>query len=544
MLDFATEPLEDTSLPRTEAASDPWLFSPRCNFGCGGRSRRFNRVYEDYPTATVWQPDVYAEAAALAERIGARQVLDFGCGSAAKLLRFFDHRTDRRLTGIDFRGSLLLARNRSSSVDWQECNLGLWADLDRVAAAVTCDGPQLLIASDVVEHLPDPRPLVATLRTLLLRHPDSRLILSTPDRHRTRGPGADGVPANEYHVREWTLEELTRVLNAAGLIACRTAYARSHLDDGQRATAFVECMARAEAHERDLTTMPGATAAAATLEATMSAEEEGWERTQQLLFHVPQLRMIHVTGGSPTEESLRVGRAAGLMPARVGINDGGLAVTPPPRPAVTVALQVRNTRLDWLDECLVALASQSLVPDEVVVVDLGSRLDYRLTLSGFLADRLRIPFRVVRGTPGLDVHSVIEGRPDDGPRLLAVLEGSDVPLNDFIELASRCLGSLPHIDGVTTRRAPVAATDQAALSAPAARGTLSVFRAQPGGASRGRERLVELPVAACLARPVADELERTEPARPIVTALWAQARRALGGRVEHRSGAASGPGAS
>ena len=429
--EYTVLPLEERDAPAATPSPDPWLFAPRASFGCGGQARLGNHVYEDYPTATVWQPDVYAEAAVTASRIGARDVIDFGCGSGEKLLHFLAREGGPRLIGVDFKASLALARNRESSAAWLGCNLGLWADLARTTESLLSTDPQLLIASDVVEHLLDPRPLIATLRLLALGNPDSRVILSTPDRHRMHGPAANGPPVNRCHVREWTLGELEPALVASGFTVERAGYTRSHLEDEHRRTAFLELSVSSPDYAALLDSLPLIGDTARSLRFTARGGSDEWERLEQVLFFVPSLRQINVPVGSPGERQACSAQASGLLPGNIEINGRCRAVARQESLDVCVVLVVRNTRLDWLRDCLASLKNQSIDPREVLVVDLGSRLDYRMILPGFLGEALRVPYRILRRTTRHQdtLESEIEAL--TSAEFLAWIDGSCLPAHEF-----------------------------------------------------------------------------------------------------------------
>lgn len=72
----------------------------------------------------------------------------------------------------------------------------------------------LVICSDVLEHLLDPDPCVAFLRKIT--KPTGYLVISTPERDVVRGPDCLASPKLE-HVREWNRSEFTEYLESRGL---------------------------------------------------------------------------------------------------------------------------------------------------------------------------------------------------------------------------------------------------------------------------------------------------------------------------------------
>jgi 2-polyprenyl-3-methyl-5-hydroxy-6-metoxy-1,4-benzoquinol methylase len=73
-------------------------------------------------------------------------------------------------------------------------------------------GFAMVIASDVIEHLPNPDRLLDKI----LRSGCKVAIVSTPERVAMYGFDHDGPPRNLRHVREWTLLEFRAFLTASG----------------------------------------------------------------------------------------------------------------------------------------------------------------------------------------------------------------------------------------------------------------------------------------------------------------------------------------
>ena len=157
----------------------------------------------------VWQPDVYTATANAARALGARRIIDVGCGNAAKLVAL---RGDFDLVGIDYGENLAGCRARYPWGDWREHDLEshepLPLDDDELGDAV-------LVSSDVIEHLIRPELLVRKLARALASA--RAVVLSTPERVQTWGPDHLGPPPNPAHVREWTLAELAGFLESEGL---------------------------------------------------------------------------------------------------------------------------------------------------------------------------------------------------------------------------------------------------------------------------------------------------------------------------------------
>ena len=186
---------------------------PESNFLCGARARLLNDIDSDSYDASR-QTDVYSEARTIAKEAGLCRVIDFGCGSGQTLMaEIVAHGLNA--TGVDFQGSLAAARANFPLADWRECDLTDRTSLQGCIGSLEIEAPTLFIVSDVIERITDPRPLLCELRTLLLAHIRSRLIVLTPDR--TTLSDHD-PPRNLAHLREWSFDELGLFFRASGFV--------------------------------------------------------------------------------------------------------------------------------------------------------------------------------------------------------------------------------------------------------------------------------------------------------------------------------------
>jgi len=164
------------------------------------RIRYKNEHWNDVGQKEEWQLPTYLQASHVASVTGAKSVIDVGCGSAFKLLKYLG---DLETTGVEVGPALDHLRKaypegrRWEHGDWQ-------ADFGRF---------DLLICSDVVEHLPDPRVLLSFIE----RHEPYAVVISTPVRGRKSGP-----PINRCHCMEWEPDEfysfLTNGLKEYGFV--------------------------------------------------------------------------------------------------------------------------------------------------------------------------------------------------------------------------------------------------------------------------------------------------------------------------------------
>lgn len=167
-------------------------------------------AYDDDPQDGVtWQPDVYRAAAAVARTLGARQVVDVGCGRGAKLAAFHP---ELEVTGLDYGSNIEHCRTTYPFGTWIE------HDLEEPGPLPIGEGglrDSVILCADVIEHLVAPEQLVEKLATAL--RVANAILLSTPERELWSGIRHSGPPRNACHVREWSIREFAQLLRAAGL---------------------------------------------------------------------------------------------------------------------------------------------------------------------------------------------------------------------------------------------------------------------------------------------------------------------------------------
>lgn len=235
---FPAEPIRECDLPQHPA--DIHLTTSEQNFGSRGVAREINALYEDvFHSHVIWQPDVYAEARIIADQFGIKRIVDVGCGNGEKLIHFFPAH-QFQTAGLDFHDSMVLARGTYPDANWIECDLNSTSDLVRVFGEMNPTEPVLLILSDVIEHIPDPRLLLAQLRNVLLKHSLNRLVMSTPDRKLQDYKSYGAYPENRAHVREWTHEELVVFCQASGFQVERYGHTRANQFDEKYSTIYIQ----------------------------------------------------------------------------------------------------------------------------------------------------------------------------------------------------------------------------------------------------------------------------------------------------------------
>jgi hypothetical protein len=107
----------------------------------------------------------------------------------------------------------------------------------------------------------------------------------------------------------------------------------------------------------------------------------------------------------------------------------------PGRPTATVIVPSYRTPTEYLRDVIEGLNQQSVRPDEVLFVDDASGPPHVEELERVVADRLRLPYRVIRrdvngGVAAARHSGLAEVRTD----IAIVVDADDVPLNDFVRL--------------------------------------------------------------------------------------------------------------
>lgn len=217
-----------------------YISTPQWNFGVNAQARVLNDIFNDGLTSDiVWQPDTYHSAKRYTEVSGVKRIIDIGCGSALKLKSLFSE-SDFEVVAVDFAGSLVAAKENYPAATHVECDLTSWNEVLAVAERFRDGVPTVILCADVIEHIPDPRPLLAFIRLLLAGSLDNRCFLSTPDRSRLGYHTLVSTPANPAHIREWTNGELRNLLMASGFHVVHIGNIRANIHDVQASTILAE----------------------------------------------------------------------------------------------------------------------------------------------------------------------------------------------------------------------------------------------------------------------------------------------------------------
>jgi len=134
------------------------------------------RYFDDTSNTDQWQDTEYQIAA----QYRYERVLDYGCGSAYKLRKYFHN-----YTGVDVPQTVKWLRENYPDGDWRHDD-----EIDRRY--------DLVLSMDVIEHVIDPESFLAKLLIV-----GETVILSTPERISLH----QGPPFNSAHVQEWAFDE-------------------------------------------------------------------------------------------------------------------------------------------------------------------------------------------------------------------------------------------------------------------------------------------------------------------------------------------------
>lgn len=158
------------------------------------------------PDSAAWQGDVYRLAAQLALNAHVENLVDLGCGRGEKLLPYAD---TFHVVGYDYGENITYCHEHNHPGTWVSVDLNT-----KTIHPSIFDG-SVIICADVIEHLPDPMPLIQSLHNAC--ETAKYVLLSTPDRQRVYKHEHYGPPGNPYHVREWANAELVSWLRSEGL---------------------------------------------------------------------------------------------------------------------------------------------------------------------------------------------------------------------------------------------------------------------------------------------------------------------------------------
>jgi len=173
------------------------LYSPKQYEIKGGYRHRHRSIYfDDRELTDEYQNEVYQLARSYADKFSCKKILDVGCGSAFKLMKYF---CDFDTEGIDVSPTYDFLRKRYPGRTW----------INADEPSTYPSDAEIIICADVIEHVKDPDELLDTISKIRFKF----LFLSTPERDLVRGWVDYGPPDNKAHVREWNQAELYQYIS-------------------------------------------------------------------------------------------------------------------------------------------------------------------------------------------------------------------------------------------------------------------------------------------------------------------------------------------
>jgi len=162
------------------------------------RSRKEYFHYDDTSEEDNWQLEVYLHALGLMKKNNLQSIIDVGCGSAYKLVTYFD---DYDTIGLEVPENVEWLKEKYPNKKWMIADFSQKTDLHA----------DIVICSDVIEHIVDPDDLIDYIKNISFRF----LVISTPDRSLLYKPwnkGFWGPPGNPAHQREWSFKEFYKYM--------------------------------------------------------------------------------------------------------------------------------------------------------------------------------------------------------------------------------------------------------------------------------------------------------------------------------------------
>lgn len=141
-----------------------------------------------------------------------KKIIDIGCGSGYKLVKYL-HEFD--IIGIETEPCYSYLKYTYPNLKWfksgeEEKSFVIYDELKE---------PDVVISCDVIEHIINPNLLLDYLisfnaKYYIISTPCRYILCNNPKFRDVYGKSWNGMPINECHVREWTMEEFKVYLSS------------------------------------------------------------------------------------------------------------------------------------------------------------------------------------------------------------------------------------------------------------------------------------------------------------------------------------------
>ncbi|MFT6095933.1 MAG: 2-polyprenyl-3-methyl-5-hydroxy-6-metoxy-1,4-benzoquinol methylase [Nonlabens sp.] len=127
-----------------------------------------------------------------------KNIIDIGCGSGFKLIKYFS-RYD--IKGLDIEPTLSYLRKKYPHNKW----------LNAIKTDMSLLESQMVICSDVIEHVLDPKELLIKIKSV---NKFQKLVISATVRDLVYSGSQNGPPKKPTYIREWSYSEFNEFISS------------------------------------------------------------------------------------------------------------------------------------------------------------------------------------------------------------------------------------------------------------------------------------------------------------------------------------------
>lgn len=160
------------------------------------KDRDNENYFNDINNKDEWQNEVYAYAENILNKYSLNSIIDYGCGSGFKLIKYFKNYD---YLGLDLENTIKLINKKN------------FISIENLDFNIFYKKYDITICADVIEHVKDPDIILNNIKIINSKF----IIFSTPDRsilYDENNPLFLGPPKNITHIREWTFEEFEKYI--------------------------------------------------------------------------------------------------------------------------------------------------------------------------------------------------------------------------------------------------------------------------------------------------------------------------------------------